>query len=389
MSAASYKNSPQKESPKVMAPWGIYVHFPYCRRRCPYCDFNVHVQPIPHTRYAAAVVAEMGLRADEAGEGPASTLYFGGGTPALWRPEALARVIEAVDARFGLRAEAEITVECNPEDVTEALLISLRATSVNRLSLGLQSFSDETLRFLGRTHSAADNLRAVATARRAGFDNLSVDLIYGVAGQHIEAAIEEARAAARLAPHVSSYQLTIPEGTPFGRRAAGGASLILDDDLQATLFEGVRAALTAEGVIPYEISNAARPGFEAVHNGLYWADRGYLGLGAGAHGFDPRAASRWSNLTRPDAYLEAVEAGRRPEAFREHLDPVARREERLMLGLRRDAGVSVEPEDEIAYGAAARRLEREALLLRAPGLWRVTPRGRLLLDSVIAALLAP
>lgn len=373
--------------------FGVYVHFPFCLRRCPYCDFNVLVaETIPHERYRDAVLAELAARAPAfAGRPPAVSLYFGGGTPGLWAPACVGAVIEAVDARLGLAAGAEITLECNPAEAEPGRLRDFRSAGVNRVSLGTQSFADETLARLGRRQRAADNRAAVAAVRAAGFESFNLDLIQGVAGQTVATALADVEAVVALEPtHVSTYQLTISPATPFGARAARGEVLVAPEDDQAAIYEGTRAALAAAGIFPYEVSNAARPGFEAVHNTLYWTGGEYVGLGAGAHGFrrDGEEGERWENERHAGRYVEAALAGRPRETFRERIDAAARLEERVLTGLRLDRGLVVDAALEARFGAAARRLAAEGLLRTDGGRWRVTDRGRLLLDRVVVRLVA-
>jgi oxygen-independent coproporphyrinogen-3 oxidase len=374
--------------------WGVYVHFPFCVRRCPYCDFNVVAQPDPpHLEYRDAVLAELAVRApDFSGRGPLASVYFGGGTPGLWRPDCVGAVLGAIDARFGVPASAEVTLEMNPDDATPERFAGLRAAGVNRLSLGTQSFDDDLLARLGRRNRADDNRRAISGARAAGFDDLSLDLIQGAAGQSIEAALADVDAVLSHGPtHVSTYQLTIEERTPFGARAARGEVLVVDDDVQAGIYEETRLRLRAGGVAPYEISNAARPGREAVHNSLYWTGGEYLALGAGAHGFrrlpDGRA-ERWENARHPGRYQRAAVAAAPAETFRETLDAATLSEESLMCGLRLDRGVAPTPAHRARFGTAADRLGRLGLLAVGPDRWQVTDRGRLLLNTLLADLLS-
>lgn len=379
-------------------PLGVYVHYPYCAQRCPYCDFNV-VQPGPEgrpdARYREAILAELAVRADDfAGRAPSVSVYFGGGTPALWAPADIAAVIEGVADRLGLRTDAEITVEANPGEIDAARLRALRVAGVNRLSLGTQSFDAEILQRLGRRNTPDDNRRCVDAARAAGFDNLSLDLIQAVAGQGVEAALADVEAVLALAPeHVSTYELTIHPQTPFGARAARGEVLTADEDVQVAVYEATRAALRAGGLVPYEISNAARSGYEAVHNGLYWRMAEYLALGAGAHGFryaSPAARTsgvRWENERHAGRYMAAALAGRPGERFREVVDARTLLDERAMTGLRLDAGLEVDAALRAAFGAAADRLVGEGLLAApTPERWVLTDRGRLLMNRVVAEL---
>jgi oxygen-independent coproporphyrinogen III oxidase len=332
-------------------PLGLYVHFPFCGVHCPYCDFAVEVRAeIPHDAYADAVVAEIGARrAWFAGAGALQSIYFGGGTPGLWRADALARVIAAGCAAFGVddRAALEITVEANPGEIETAQLDALARAGVNRLSLGAQSFDDGLLRRLGRNHLAATIPRAVAAARAAGIDNLSLDLMFGLPGQKLDDWRRAVDAALALAPeHLSAYALTIERGTPFGALDRAGRLPRPDDEAVAAMFGWARAALAAAGLAPYEVSSYARAGRRARHNSLYWqvAGAAYLGVGASASSFRPLADGsgwRFANPRATATYLRAAGAGQGSPApvhlERRTADDLEN--EALWLGLRTFDGV--------------------------------------------------
>jgi oxygen-independent coproporphyrinogen-3 oxidase len=329
-------------------PLGVYVHFPFCGVRCPYCDFAVDTRAdIPHDAYADAVIAELGARRpwfEEAG--PLVSIYFGGGTPGLWRPDALARVLAAARAAFAGGPEPlEITIEANPGEVDEARLAELRAAGVNRLSLGLQAVEDRLLRALGRNHDAAAGPAAMRAARAAGFDNVSLDLIFGVPGQSLDDWRRAVDGALALAPeHVSAYALTIERGTAFGALDRAGKLPRPGDDAVAEMFEHARAALPAAGLAAYEVSSYARPGRRSRHNGLYWSGAPYLGVGASAASFRPLAGGggwRFSNPRATDTYLASARAGGgSPRALHvERRTPADLENEALWLGLRTSDGV--------------------------------------------------
>jgi oxygen-independent coproporphyrinogen-3 oxidase len=323
-------------------PLGVYVHFPFCGVRCPYCDFAVDTRTgVPHDAYADAVVAEIAARRGwYDGAGPLVSIYFGGGTPGLWRPDALARVIEAARAAFDA-ADAralEITVEVNPGEADEAQLGALRGQGVNRLSIGVQAFDDQLLRGLGRNHDAAAGPACLRAARAAGFDNVSIDLMFGVPGQSLDDWRRAVDTAVALAPeHVSAYALTVERGTAFGSLARAGRLSRPDDEAVAAMFEHARGAFAAAGILPYEISSYARPDRQSRHNRLYWSLSPYLGVGASAASFRPLAdgtAWRFSDPRATDVYLR---------------DPTPRHVERrtaadleneaVWLGLRTAAGI--------------------------------------------------
>ena len=326
---------------------GVYVHFPFCGVRCPYCDFAVDTRAdIPHDAYADAVIGELAARrAWYDGAGPLASIYFGGGTPGLWRPDALGRVIDAVRASFGAPpADAlEITVEVNPGEVDEARLRALRAAGVNRLSMGAQAFEDRLLRTLGRNHDAAAIPAAVCAARAAGFKALSLDLIFGVPEQSRDDWRRALEAVVALAPeHVSAYALTIERGTAFGALDRAGKLPRPDDELTAAMFEDAGEALGAAGLPRYEVSSYARADRRARHNGLYWTAAPYLGLGVSAASFRPLADGtgwRFSNPRATETYLAAARAGAVTPRHVEQRLAADLENEAVWLGLRTVAGV--------------------------------------------------
>ena len=365
----------------ALRPYGVYVHFPWCTFRCPYCDFAVTTaRPIPGARYARALLRELSARAP-AFEGLACrTLYLGGGTPSLWEPEHLAEVVAAV-RRLGLPADAEVTLEANPESVDQDRLDAWRAAGVNRLSLGVQSFDGEVLRQLGRRHSPEQAERALRLAARA-LGNVSVDLIHGARrSTEATARLDARRAAALGATHVSAYALTLDpevlaEDVPLGRAVRSGRlELPPEEEVQAQA-AAIRAELVRAGLRRYEVSNFARPGFASRHNRLYWEGESYLGVGVGAFGCLHRGetAVRWGNHRRVEAWFADVEAGRLPTAEEDRLRPREVRNERVMLALRTARGVATAD-----LGAAQRReldrLRRAGLASARRGRVSLTARG--------------
>jgi oxygen-independent coproporphyrinogen-3 oxidase len=365
-----------------MAELGVYIHFPWCRARCPYCDFAVAVAPlaeIPHDAYAAAVLAELDRQAPRFSGRELRSIYFGGGTPALWRPDALARVVAEVRARLG--EPAEITVEANPIDCVPGTLAALRDAGVTRLSIGAQSFGDADLVFLGRDHSAAASLAAAAAARAAGFAAVSLDLIFALPGRTLDDWNRTLDAAMALAPdHLSVYQLTIEDRTPFGAAARAGRLVPADDEAAASQFEAAHARLTAAGWEHYEVSSYARPGFRAVHNSLYWRAAEYLGLGAGAWSFlrGDDGGARWENPRAVSRYL----AGDPPAESRQ--DAAGVRSDEVWLALRTVDGIA---EERVRPSPGLDRLLRAGLLAREGGRLRPTPRGLLFSDEIGSVLL--
>jgi len=375
-------------------PLGVYVHFPFCSVRCPYCDFAVDTRAdIPHEGYADAIIGEIETRASWfAGAGPLVSIYFGGGTPGLWRPEALGRVIAAARATFGAPASAdlEITVEVNPGESGPEQLAALRAAGVNRLSIGVQALDDALLIALGRNHDAAAGPAAVRAARAAGFDNLSVDLMFGVPGQTLDGwrrAVDEVIA---LRPeHVSAYALTVERGTVFGARERRGDLPRPDDEVVAGMFQHARQAFGAAGLVPYEVSSYARAGRRARHNQLYWALGPYLGAGASAASFRPLddgTGWRFSNPRATDVYLRQAGAGRLAARHVERRSAADLENEAVWLGLRTADGI-----DRAAHAARHGRdplvgRETEAAAAVTAG-WLAVDAGRLTLtpDGVLFA----
>ncbi len=383
---------------------GLYVHFPWCLARCPYCDFAVAVaKAIPEARYTAALLAELDMRllaTPSFGEGPLDSVYLGGGTPSLWAPALVARLLDGVRARLPLAPTAEVTLEANPEVADVARLEGYRAAGVNRLSLGVQSFDAATLRALGRAHTPDEGRSAVAAARAAGFSNVSLDVILGVQGPSVASAVKDAQVAAQLGTqHVSAYVLTVDREalaaeTAFARRLRTGRLRLPEDDAVADMVEAVTDVFAAALLQRYEVSNYALPGLHARHNALYWTGGSCLALGVGATGFWRTATGgmRTASHRSPTAWFEAVDAGRLPQAEREELGPKELFAERLMLGLRFASGVDVEALAK-AFGQPSRQPQLQELSARGlgtfgpEGRFRLTRAGLLLHSEVCARLL--
>ena len=352
-----------------MRPFGVYVHIPFCARRCDYCAFATWTDK-GHLvdAYLDAVRAEIAVAVDE-GLPAATSVFFGGGTPSMVPAEGLMAVLATIPRT----ADAEVTVECNPDTVSDDLLAAYRAGGVNRLSFGVQSLVDHVLVGLGRTHDVANVERAVRSARRTGFDSFNLDLIYGGAGESNadwQATLD--RLLELNPPHVSAYALTVEAGTPL----AADATRHPDDDDQADKYLMAEATLGAAGYEWYEISNWAQPGHRCQHNLLYWRQGDYRGFGCAAHSH--RAGRRWWNLRTPDRYVDAVVAGQSTEGGFEQLDHEARRIEGLQLALRMVDGV---PE-----GALAVDPDLDHLVERLDDRARLTVAGRLLANEVAIRL---
>ena len=320
----------------------LYIHVPFCARRCSYCDFAIAVRrEVPSRRFVDQLLQEWraaGDRQDIPAAAPLATVYLGGGTPSLLDPVQLARLLAALRAERPWAPGAEVTLEANPDDVTPAAAAAWVSAGINRVSLGVQSFDPSVLTWMHRTHAAAQVPGAVRTLRGAGITSLSLDLIYALPealGRDWDADLDQALA---LAPdHLSLYGLTVESRTPLGRWVDRGAALPSPEERYAAEFLAARARLTAAGFHHYEVSNYARPGREAVHNSAYWRRSPYLGLGPSAH--SALGARRWWNLREWAAWAMALESGVTTVEAEERLDPDAVRVEDLYLGLRTDAGV--------------------------------------------------
>lgn len=331
-----------------------YVHIPFCSAVCPYCDFAVVAgQDHLADRYIAAVCAE--IAASERWR-PLDAVYFGGGTPSRVAPGLLGKVLENLDAKHGIRADAEISLEANPEDFTVARAHELLKIGFNRVSFGAQSFDNAVLSSLGRRHEAPQIEESVAQARDAGFENLSIDLIYGTPDESDQSWKESLRRAIETGPdHVSCYALTVEPGTPLGRSVRAGAEAP-DPDIQADRYTAADEWLGAAGYHRYEVSNWARPGYECRYNLTVWAQGEYEAYGNGAHGF--RNGRRFRNHRRLDAYIERIESDRSPRAGEDRVEDWGAELDRVFVGLRRSVGAATGPGTE----ALLRSDEGRALL---------------------------
>jgi oxygen-independent coproporphyrinogen-3 oxidase len=376
--------------------FALYVHLPWCRHVCPYCDFNVYASSAPPEReYTAALAAELAARvAAPPWQGrPIQSVYVGGGTPSLFSPAAIACLLDDARRRSGLVTDLEVTLEANPGTVSVERLRGYRDAGVTRLSLGAQSFDDRHLHTLGRDHGPADIVAAVHAARAAGLTDVSLDLIFGVPGQSVADWEADLAAAIALEPtHVSAYGLTYEAGTPYYAWRKRGRLRPVDDDIEAAMAEVTAGALPDAGYLRYEISSWARPGFASRHNQSYWDGSDYLGLGAGAHSYSrlPAPGVRWANLRLPADYVAAVTAGGTAPATNEQLTEAQARGEFCFTGLRRTVGIDEEGfrrrfglELTAAFPHVA-GLVADGLIESIGGRVRLTARGLRFADSVSA-----
>ena len=375
---------------------GLYIHVPFCRSKCPYCAFYFVVGRAElRGRYVDALVAEIGRAADRvpfAGR-TLSSVYFGGGTPAVLEPAEVARVVRAAAAAFGLEPDAEVSLEANPDRLDASRIAGFREAGVNRLTLGFQATRPLRLRALGRTHSPGDSLRAYEGARAAGFENIAIDLIFGTPGQDAASWAAEVEEVAALAPeHVSVYELTPEEGTRLARHLREERVRLPDSDTRADMFDDAGEVLGRYGLERYEISNFARAHRECRHNADAW--RGLDAIGVGASAASHAGNARWTNVADLDAYIARIESGEDATAEREILDEGTWAAEDLYLGLRLMEGIDATarlarlPEPARERITAVLETARAAgLLATGGGRFRLTQRGLLLADSVFEDLL--
>lgn len=382
----------------------VYLHVPWCLSRCPYCDFNTYAaRSWPEKDYTDALLDELAWYRERPPFDQVSlaTVFFGGGTPSLFAARSIGRLVDRLVGGFPVAGEIEVTLEANPGTVDRQHLAALRTAGVNRLSIGVQSFQPRLLEVLGRRHSVDESLRALDAARATGFDNLSLDLMYAIPTETTRDLEADLDRAVSLGPdHVSAYALIYEPGTPLTRDLQAGRIARTPDEVEATMFETVRAHLQAAGYPAYEVSNHARPGREARHNQAYWRGAPYLGLGAGAHSFAPGASPfpvsaafgvRWQNERDPSRYQSAVR--RQGHATRER-EPRTRAQavaEFCWLGLRESRGISA-AEFASRFGASFDATFPHIEELRSEGLVEsredrivLTDRGLLLADSVFAS----
>ena len=364
--------------------WGVYLHVPWCHRRCPYCAFYVEVDRGPdHAAFTDAALRELALRAPAfRALGAPATLFFGGGTPSRLPAPQIRRVVQAV----GLAPGAEVTVEANPEDLDHDTLTALVDAGVTRLSVGLQTFDERFARLLNRNSTVGQAREALDRVAAAGFRTWSVDLIFGLPGQRLADLEVDLDAIVALAPpHVSLYGLTYEPGTPFERARDRGKLVPVDDDTTRSMMDRIAERLQQAGLVRYEVSNFARPGHESRHNTLYWTDRPYLGLGPSAHGYAPDG-SRWSNVADVRAYGELAD----PTDSREQPDPQQAATDLILSSLRGSAGVDTRrlatrtglaPRPELVAS-----LVQAGLLTDQHGRLALTPDGIALCDAMTAKL---
>lgn len=373
------------------SPLGVYLHVPFCATRCGYCDFTTYTAeelgreaPISRGTYADAVIAEIEALREALGSRPAATVFLGGGTPTLLDPGRLARILDAAGAAFPRDRDAEVSVEANPDSVDEAALARLREAGFTRVSFGVQSLDATALAVLERTHTPGRALQAIAEARRAGFEHVSADLIYGTPGETDDALRRSLEGVLDAGiDHLSAYSLIVERGTRLAARVRRGEIPAPDDDVMAERYAIVDAAADSAGLTWYEVSNWARPGAECRHNMGYWRGHDWVGFGPGAHSHV--RGLRWWNAKNPAAYAERISRSEAPVAGFEVVDDDQQAMEAIMLGLRLREGIA---ENSVGENRAddVRELIAEGLIERVGTRIAITDRGRLLADAVVRRL---
>lgn len=369
--------------------FGLYVHWPFCQAKCPYCDFNSHVvSSIDQKRWKDAYLAEIARVSDESGTRVLNSIFFGGGTPSLMHPATVAAIIDAARSAWTPANDMEITLEANPTSVEAARFRAYADGGVNRVSIGIQSLRDPDLKALGRLHSAAE-ARAAFDIARATFPRVSFDLIYARQNQTLhDWRVELAEALAMAADHLSLYQLTVEPDTTFGDRLARGRLPGLPhDDLSADMFEMTQDMTAAAGLPAYEISNHATPGAESLHNLIYWRSGDWAGIGPGAHGRLTSNETRFETVSHqmPTDWLSAVERNGSGYSERQTVSSDDARTEAILMGLRLTEGI---PADLIENPNKVQELVDDGLIETTPERIRTTPKGRPLLNAILRELLA-
>lgn len=395
MTAAPFDIRPSSAADLSDPGFGIYVHWPFCAAKCPYCDFNSHVrhQPVDQPRFVQAFLKEMATMRRMTGSRSVTSIFMGGGTPSLMAPETVDAILNGIARHWHVPDGIEITMEANPSSVEAERFRGYRAAGVNRVSLGVQALNDRDLKFLGRLHDVADALKAIRLARDI-FPRMSFDLIYARPNQTVEEWDRELKEAVSYAvDHLSLYQLTIEEGTPFYGLHKAGKLIVPDGEHSAVLYEATQEITEREGMPAYEVSNHARPGSESRHNLTYWRYGDYVGIGPGAHGRLTTGGAKIATATerRPEGWLELVEAEGHGMIEQELLEREAQSDELLLMGLRLKEGI-----DLVRWHTLSGRdldPDREQFLIDHGFIERLgnsrlrcTPAGMLILDAVVADL---
>ena len=376
-------------------PFGIYVHIPYCVTKCPYCDFNSYGvgSRFPEKEYTNTILQELELYRNDITNTEISSIFFGGGTPSLFDPKSIERILSRIYEITSPASNIEISLEVNPKTADLAKLVGLRSAGINRISVGVQSFSERKLDFLGRINSAEDSSNILKDIKKAGFKNYSMDLMYGIKDETIFEWENDLNKALDFDyPHISAYCLTIEDGTEFGRRYALGKLKVPSDDRLSEFITYTTDFLQDSGYNQYEISNYAKAGSECAHNMLYWKGDSYSGLGAGAHSHLAKSDNdswgrRWANLRSPALYMNSVQEGIKPLDFTEQLNREEVVQDRVLMGLRLKEGIDIsELETKFQLNTDMSKIGKlvdEGFLENNKNAFRLTKKGNLLSNAVI------
>ena len=371
---------------------GLYIHIPFCTKRCLYCDFFSNTEMKYKEPYLSAVIRELELRKDYLEGEPVETIYFGGGTPSQLQAADFNRIFEAIHRLFDVSPCAEITLEANPDDMTPGYVVGLQTLPFNRVSMGVQSFKEEDLRFLNRRHNREQALLAVDLCKKNGLENISVDLIYGLPGQTLEEWKQNLDTVIHLnIPHISAYHLIYEEGTALYKLKEAGKITPVDEDLSVALFTSLIDQLTANGYLHYEISNFARPGMLSRHNSSYWIGKKYLGIGPSAHSYNGQ--NRQWNISSLPGYLQAIDKGV-PDIEIENLDINTRYNDFIITGLRTMWGIKFNEiqqqfgKDKLIYcQKQAAPYLKQGLLIEKDDTLTLSRNGIFISDSIMSDLL--
>ena len=376
----------------------LYVHIPFCERKCLYCDFYSVTDTERVEDFLAALAKEIALLKDRSKGATFETIFFGGGTPSLLTPAQVGSILSHLRTTFRITPDVEVTLEANPGTVTAEKLRAIRSLGINRLSIGIQSFHDQELKALGRIHDREEAFRCIEHARAAGFDNISLDLIYSIIGQTLPEWEDTLRIAVDLAPqHIAAYSLIVEDGTPLAHMVQAGEVRMNSTDLEAEMYERAMELLGAHGYEHYEVSNYALPGFRCRHNGNYWSHVDYLGFGPSAHSFwkgsDGTSGRRWWNVADLSTYLDRLNSGARAVESEEQVGNCTMINERILLGLRNSGVDLARLRQDFGYELTAQQedtvrwLLDEKMAILEGNILRLTSKGYLLCDEICIRLL--
>lgn len=367
---------------------GIYIHVPFCFAKCVYCDFfSEIVSDEWQNRFVGALIREIELRATDGWQYHTfDTIYFGGGTPSLLKPGKIGLIIKSLGKRYAVNPDCEVTLEANPESVNENYFEKLKETAVNRISIGIQSFNDNELRTLSRVHSVQTGLNAVMAAHKSGFDNINIDLIFGIPGQDKDSWRRTLSIAIDQNPtHISAYGLTVESDTPLERLVQSGKLEIVDEQVQLEMYRILLETMARNGYARYEISNFAKSGKESRHNLKYWRNDRYIGFGPAAHSYD--GETRIANVRNLAQYYDTLDSNRAPIGFRERLSSEQKAMERLLMGIRLTEGVTLADVISTIDEASLKSLGENGLVDIIAGKLIITEKGLPVSDKIIAELM--